>query len=96
MASQFLKPIESYKAKYKDGAKVKNLTDKEIIVDLGEQKLSAYNGDELFMEVSISTGLDDLPTPRGTFHIFEKTPSRYMQGPLPNISDQYYDLPGVP
>ena len=28
--------------------------------------------------------------------IFKKTPSRYMQGPLPGITDQYYDLPGVP
>jgi lipoprotein-anchoring transpeptidase ErfK/SrfK len=36
------------------------------------------------------------PTPRGTFTIYKKTPSRYMQGPLPGISDQYYDLPGVP
>ncbi len=96
VSSEFIKPIQSYKAKYKNDSKVQNLTNKKIIVDLGKQKLSAYNGDELFMEVSISSGLDDLPTPRGTFHIFEKTPSRYMQGPLPNISDQYYDLPGVP
>ncbi|MCR4306356.1 MAG: L,D-transpeptidase, partial [Candidatus Yonathbacteria bacterium] len=36
------------------------------------------------------------PTPRGTFTIFKKTPSRYMQGPIPDIADQYYDLPGVP
>lgn len=96
VATEYLEFINSYKANYKKDTQVKNLTNKKIIVDLSEQKLSAYNGDELFMEVSISTGLDDLPTPRGTFHIFEKTPSRYMQGPLPGISDQYYDLPGVP
>ena len=28
--------------------------------------------------------------------VYKKTPSRYMQGPLPPISDQFYDLPGVP
>ena len=28
--------------------------------------------------------------------VYRKTPSRYMQGPLPNISSKYYDLPGVP
>ncbi|KXJ97857.1 MAG: hypothetical protein UZ19_OD1000921 [Parcubacteria bacterium OLB19] len=70
---------------------------KEIIVDRSEQKLYAYENDELFMEISISTGLELTPTPRGTFTVFKKTPSRYMQGPLPNLIDQqYYDLPGVP
>ncbi len=71
-------------------------TSKSIIVDRGEQKLYAYDGDVLFMEESVSTGNDLTPTPRGTFSIFRKTPSRYMQGPLPDISDDYYDLPGVP
>jgi lipoprotein-anchoring transpeptidase ErfK/SrfK len=29
--------------------------------------------------------------------VYKKTPSRYMQGPLPSIPGyQYYDLPGVP
>lgn len=72
-------------------------TVKHIIVDRSEQKLYAYEGEELFVELPISTGLELTPTPRGTFTIFKKTPSRYMQGPLPNLSDrQYYDLPGVP
>ncbi len=70
---------------------------KEIIVDRSEQKLYAYENDELVMEISISTGLELTPTPRGAFTVFKKTPSRYMQGPLPNLIDQqYYDLPGVP
>lgn len=70
---------------------------KHILVDRSEQILRAYDGEELFMEVEISTGLELTPTPRGTFHIFRKTPSRYMQGPLPYLVDQqYYDLPGVP
>jgi len=72
-------------------------TTKSITVDRGEQMLYAFEGSELFMEISISTGLDITPTPRGTFSIFKKTPSRYMQGPLPNLSVQkVYDLPGVP
>lgn len=71
-------------------------TNKRIVVDRSEQTLSAYEGDELYMQTTISTGLDLSPTPRGTFTVFRKTPSRYMQGPLPGISDQYYDLPGVP
>jgi hypothetical protein len=70
---------------------------KSILVDRSDQKLYAYDGDELFMVATSSTGLDSTPTPRGVFTVFKKMPSRYMQGPLPNInSDDYYDLPGVP
>jgi len=77
-----------------DGSIVSN---KKIVVDRSEQKLTAYDGAEFFMEASISTGLELTPTPRGTFTIYKKTPSRYMQGPLPNLADKkYYDLPGVP
>lgn len=71
-------------------------TTKYILVDLSEQKLYAYDGDTLFMEQKVSTGIRKTPTPRGTFTIFKKTPSRYMQGPIPGISTEYYDLPGVP
>ncbi len=72
-------------------------TSKKIIVSRSKQTLTAYDGKEVFMQVPISTGLALTPTPRGTFRIYKKTPSRYMQGPLPNIKDkQHYDLPGVP
>lgn len=69
---------------------------KRILVDRSEQMLYAYDDKELFMKELISTGLELTPTPRGTFTVYKKTPSRYMQGPLPGISEQYYDLPGVP
>lgn len=85
---------EGSKTVWEDGAAT---TSKIITVDRSEQKLYAYDGEELFMEIDISTGLELTPTPRGEFTIFKKTPSRYMQGPLPNLIDQqYYDLPGVP
>ncbi len=69
---------------------------KHIIVNRTTQTLTAYDGDTLFMEQAISTGLELTPTPTGVFTIYKKTPSRYMQGPVPGLSDQYYDLPGVP
>lgn len=85
---------EGDKTTWEDGVAT---TSKHILVDRSEQKLYAYDGDELFMETDISTGLELTPTPRGTFTIFKKTPSRYMQGPLPNIpGSDAYDLPGVP
>lgn len=82
----------------KNLAKDKTATNtKRILVDRSEQKLYAYENDELFMELSISTGIELTPTPRGEFTVFRKTPSRYMQGPLPYLESQkYYDLPGVP
>jgi len=69
---------------------------KHIIVNRATQTLSAYEGEELFMTLKVSTGLELTPTPVGTFTIFKKMPSRYMQGPIEGVSDQYYDLPGVP
>lgn len=93
VAAEFVRVFESIGSEDLEGA---TTTSKRILVDRSEQKLYAYDGDELFMEASISSGLDLTPTPRGTFTIYRKTPSRYMQGPLPGISDQYYDLPGVP
>lgn len=71
-------------------------TAKRIVVDRSEQMLYAYDGEDLFLKTTISTGHDLTPTPRGSFTVFRKTPSRYMQGPLPGIADDYYDLPGVP
>jgi len=74
--------------------------EKKILIDISEQRLYAYqeiNGVvKLFLEAIISSGLDDTPTPVGTFQISYKTPSRYMQGPVPPDLEQYYDLPGVP
>ncbi len=70
---------------------------KRIVVDRGDQTLTASEGTDEIMSFKISTGLELTPTPRGTFQIFKMTPSRYMQGPLPYLADQQvYDLPGVP
>jgi hypothetical protein len=69
---------------------------KQLVVDRSDQKLFAYEGDTLVHTYTVSTGRELTPTPRGTFRIFRKTPSRYMQGPIPGISENYYDLPGVP
>ncbi len=81
----------------KDLSSITNATStKKILVDRSEQMLYAYDGDTLFTQLSISTGIQLTPTPRGTFTVYRKTPSRYMQGPLPGISEKYYDLPGVP
>lgn len=78
-----------------ENGKIEN--NKRIIVDKSSQMLYAYDGEEPFMETHISSGLELSPTPVGTFSIFKKMPSRYMQGPAPDSVDtSVYDLPGVP
>jgi lipoprotein-anchoring transpeptidase ErfK/SrfK len=77
-------------------AGINRLSTKRIVVSLAKEMLYAYDGDTLFMQQSISTGLESTPTPIGTFWVIKKMPDSYMQGPVPNVSDQYYDLPGVP
>jgi hypothetical protein len=69
---------------------------KRIVVSLSKQMLYAYDGTELFMRTPVSTGLELTPTSIGTFWVYRKLPDSYMQGPVPGLSDQYYDLPGVP
>jgi len=86
---------EGDKTIWEDGSPT--TTEKKILVSRSKQTLEAYEDDVLVLEAAVSTGLEMTPTPRGTFSVFKKTPSRYMQGPLPNLSDkQVYDLPGVP
>jgi lipoprotein-anchoring transpeptidase ErfK/SrfK len=69
---------------------------KRIVIDRAKEMLYAYDGDTIFMEQAISVGLELTPTPTGTFYIYRKMPDSYMQGPVPGLNDQYYDLPGVP
>ncbi len=76
--------------------KANETTLKNIVVDLSDEMLYAYEGDQLFMKEPISTGLELTPTAVGTFTVYKMTPSRYMQGPIEGLSDQFYDLPGVP
>ncbi len=94
VAGEFVRPLQA-EAKATDTPNQIE-SNKRIVVDLSEQKLYAYEDDELFMEEAVSTGKILYPTPRGTFPIYKMTPSRYMQGPIEGITDQEYDLPGVP
>lgn len=91
VAAEYVRPVEQAAVTEPEESK-----EKRIVVDLSEQKLYAYEGEEVFMETDISTGLFGTITPKGTFTVFYRTPSRYMQGPLPGITDDDYDLPGVP
>ncbi len=59
-----------------------------IDIDLSEQRLRAYEGNTVVLNVLVSTGIARYPTPTGRFAIRTKIRSQTMSGP------GYY-LPGV-
>lgn len=64
-----------------------------IEVDLSEQKLRAWDGNTLFLESLVSTGLPWFPTPTGEFRIQYKVRATKMEG---GEGKYYYYLPNVP
>lgn len=67
--------------------------EKWIEVDLSLQKLWAWEGNKLFLESLISTGLPWWPTPQGEFRIWAKVRATKMEG---GEGKYYYYLPNVP
>jgi lipoprotein-anchoring transpeptidase ErfK/SrfK len=68
-------------------------SDRWVEVDLSEQHLWAWDGDKLFLETPVSTGLPWFPTPTGEFTIWVKLRYTRMEG---GSGKYYYDLPNVP
>lgn len=66
---------------------------KWIEVDLSEQKIRAWDGNNLFLESLVSTGLPGTPTPTGEFRIWTKLRATKMEG---GEGKHYYYLPNVP
>ncbi len=68
--------------------------EKWIDISLDEQKIRAFEGNNLIMEFPISSGLW-APTPKGEFSIWYKTRSQSMVGGSQALGT-YYNLPNVP
>ena len=66
---------------------------KWIEVDLSEQKIYAWEGNNLYLESLVSTGLPGTPTPKGEFRIWIKLRATKMEG---GSGRGYYYLPNVP
>ncbi len=76
---------------------------KHIEISLVTQQLTAYEGDQIVLRIPISSGVQNssgsgLPseTPKGTFNIYSKLPTKYMGDNrlAENLGDRY--LTGVP
>jgi lipoprotein-anchoring transpeptidase ErfK/SrfK len=78
--------------------------DKRVEVSLARQTLTAYEGDKIVLQSTISSGLNrsvpkgEIPwrTPTGTFNIFSKMPSKHMGNGDLTSDIEAYELPGVP
>ena len=68
--------------------------DKWIEIDLSDQRLTAHDGDTIFLESLISSGLWN-KTPPGEYRIWYKIRSTKMSGGIRGHSSYYY-LPNVP
>jgi hypothetical protein len=68
--------------------------EKWIEIDLSDQKLIAHQGDTIFLESPISSGLS-FPTPEGTYNIWYKIRFTKMEGGS-KANNTYYYLPNVP
>jgi len=69
-----------------------NNPNKHIYVDLTNQKLYAFDGNNLIFAFPVSTGKWH-DTPTGNFHVWIKLSSTRMTG---GSGQDYYDLPNVP
>ncbi|MEK7550838.1 MAG: L,D-transpeptidase [Patescibacteria group bacterium] len=67
--------------------------EKWVEVDLSEQKIKAWEGDRLFLESLVSTGLPWWPTPPGEYRVWSKVRATKMEG---GSGKYYYYLPNVP
>jgi hypothetical protein len=67
--------------------------DKRIEVNLSEQTLAAYEGEQVVFAHQVSSGVPEYATPDGVHYVLDKRISERMVGGI----DQYkYNLPGVP
>lgn len=64
-----------------------------VEVDLSEQKLRAWEGNTLYLETLVSTGLPWWPTPEGEYRVWIKLRATKMEG---GSGKYYYYLPNVP
>ncbi len=66
---------------------------KRVEVSIYQQRLFAYEGDQVVFTAPVSTGVPHTPTPLGEFHVHTKRIGQRMIG---GQGDGFYNLPGIP
>ena len=71
-------------------------TDKLITIDLGKQRLFAWEGGKILQEFKVSTGMRYTPTVKGSFKIRSKIEKQNMKGSYPPYEPYFLkDVPNV-
>ncbi len=71
--------------------------EKHIVVDLGTQLVTAFEGEKLVFSERCSSGVKGTDTPTGDFLTYHKGPSVHMTNEGDALEDEtVYSLPGVP
>lgn len=68
----------------------KEIDELYVVIDLSEQKLWLYDGNEVLIETDIVTGKLDTPTRSGLFKIYAKQTDRYLTGDDYNAHVNYW------
>ena len=63
---------------------------KVIVVSIKDQRLTAYDGDQVFLTTVAATGRPELPTPVGRFHIQSKASPYKFVSPWPKGDPYWY------
>lgn len=71
-------------------------TDKLITVDIGKQRMYAWEGGKVLQEFKVSTGMRYTPTVKGSFKIRTKLDKQDMKGKYPPYEPYFRkDVPNV-
>jgi len=71
--------------------------EKHIVVDLGTQLVTAFEGEKLVFSERCASGVKGTDTPKGEFRTYHKGPSVHMTNEGDALeSESVYSLPGVP
>ncbi len=66
---------------------------KRIEISVQEQRLWAYEAEQLVFTCRVATGVAEHPTPHGTFHVIDKRHGQRMTG---GLGQGAYNLAGIP
>jgi hypothetical protein len=66
--------------------------DKRILIELGKQRLTCFEGQQAVFDTRVSSGMPGLVTPAGTHRVLKKSATERMIG---GEGNNYYDLPGI-
>lgn len=86
----YIRAIDKYGHSSLTGWRDLDVDYKRIVVDLSQQRLTAYDGNKVFLTTLVTTGNPKLPTPTGTFHVMGKFHPYTFISPWPKKSPYYY------